>query len=152
MEHESAERRLRTPEVIAIGLFLLANLIVPLTAGELYPFTIAPMFSDRPVQYCDYRVWAPDGTELPLQDFELQRNYDGNPVGMGAGVQPPPTLDEFGTAPDETTLRRHVGRVLQHKHAHLAYVDVQQEVIGPIDADRVGVIHSIRIRIMNDAK
>src|SRR5262245_37268586 len=95
-------------ELACVALFAACNVIIPLSAGELYPFTVAPMFRDSPKAYCEYEVIGPDGAPLPLTDFQLQRNYDGNPVGFGAGVHPPPTFDEFGSAPSLSALRAHV--------------------------------------------
>ena len=129
----------RKLELISVGLFVVVNLLVPALWSELYPFTIAPMFSDSPKVYCNYVVFDPLGNRLPLKDFQLQRNYDGNPVGLGAGIKPLPTIDVFGSVPDRITLTEHVKRQLE-KHPELEYVTVVQEVVGPISNERVGVV------------
>lgn len=130
--------------------FAAFNLVLSLVFGDLYPFTITPMFSDNPRLYCGYQVLDPQGIQLPLRDFQLQRNYRGNPVGLGAGVRPPPSLDEFGTAADEATIRAHVAGILGKRFPELRYVDVVQTVIGPIDSKRVGVVREARFRVNPD--
>ena len=62
----------RSPRM-AIAVFILANLMIPLLFGDLFPLTSTPMFRDRPQVYCNYRIYAPDGSELPVQDFALER-------------------------------------------------------------------------------
>ncbi len=130
--------------------FAAFNLVLSVVFEDLYPFTIAPMFRDNPRMYCDYQVLDPQGSQLPLSNFQLQRNYDGNPLGLGAGVLPPPSLDEFGSAPDESALIAHVHRILAASFPELRYVDVVQTVIGPIDENRVGVIKEKRFRVNTD--
>src|SRR3954469_6337007 len=83
--------------IAAAAAVLVANVVVPLLWGDVYPFTSAPMFRDSPRQFCNYHVYAADGTELPATDWLVQRVYDGNPVGYGVGVRPPAVLEqEFG--------------------------------------------------------
>ncbi|MEX2176472.1 MAG: hypothetical protein WD872_19060 [Pirellulaceae bacterium] len=131
------------------GLLLLANVVVPLVWGDVYPFTSAPMFRDNPRQCCNYRVYRPDGIELPAEDWLCHRVYDGNPVGYGVGIKPPAVLEqEFGVVHDEAAVRRHVRKILaQPRHAALEYVEIVQEVIGPVDDQRVGVVRARRLRI-----
>ena len=130
--------------------FAACNLVLSIVFGDLYPFTITPMFCDSPRLYCQYQVLDPQGGQLPLGDFHLQRNYDGNPVGLGAGVRPPPSLDQFGTAPDEATVRAHVTRILNSHFPELQYVDIVQAVIGPVDLKKIGVIKEARFRVIPD--
>jgi hypothetical protein len=108
------------------------------------------MFCDSPRLYCQYQVLDPQGEQLPLDDFHLQRNYDGNPVGLGGGVRPPPSLDQFGTAPDEGAVRAHVADILNSRFPELRYVDVVQTVIGPVDLKKIGVIREARFRVNPD--
>lgn len=145
-------RPLRASEIFCVIVFALCNLALPLVFGELYPFTIAPMFRDRPQLYCQYRVIGDNGAELSLRDFELHRNYDGNPVGFGAGIKPPPSLDQFGTAPDEEDLRSHVGQILNSRYPDMRFVDVVQTVIGPTDSGTVDVIREIKIRVYQNVQ
>lgn len=150
-----------SPAVLACcAAFVAANLIVPLTLGDVYPFTIAPMFCDAPQSYCNYRVYDPQGNRLADNStrridppgapdpFCLRRYYDGNPTGLGVGVCPPPTIDggQFGSVHDEQHVRRHIAACLATQ-ADLAFVEVEQQIVGPIDDYRVGVVKTNRWRI-----
>lgn len=136
--------RLALTSAFAFGV---CNLLLSIAFGDLYPFTITPMFRDSPRLYAKYQILDPKGVQLPLRDFELQRNYDGNPLGLGAGVRTPPSLDEFGTAPDTTVVKAHISSILRKRFSRLEYVDVVQTVIGPLDAQRVGVTREARFRV-----
>jgi hypothetical protein len=133
----------------AAAALLAANVIVPLIWGDVYPFTSAPMFRDAPRQFANYRVYSIKGKLLDPADWLVQRVYDGNPVGYGVGVKPPPVLEqEFGVIADEATVREHIQRQLaEPRHAREAFVDVVQEVIGPIDGQHVGVERTNRWRV-----
>lgn len=133
----------------AVGALLLANVVVPLMWGDFYPFTSAPMFRDAPVECANYRVFAPDGTELPQENWLCQRIYDGNPVGYGVGIQPPPVLEqEYGKIASEDEIRAHFRRQFeQPQNRKHSYVEVVQEVIGGLKNGRVGVIQTRRMRI-----
>lgn len=149
-EPEHAKLGMRSRLAIsAVALLLAANVIVPLVWGDVYPFTSAPMFRDSPRQFCNYRVYSPAGEELPLTNWNLQRVYDGNPVGYGVGVRPPPVLEqEFGVVHDEAAVRKHVERQFkQSGNSNYEFVDVVQDVIGAIDGGGVGVIQTNRWRI-----
>jgi hypothetical protein len=136
----------------AVGLFCLAFAVIPLVTTELYPFTRAPMFADAPRRYCDYAVITPDGRRLTeardLLPFGLQRNYWGNPLGIGVGFQPAPSVDVFGTV---ATRQQVVGMVAPRlrRFPQWEYVEVEQNVIGPTDGDHVGVVRSERWRVDN---
>src|SRR3569832_1985069 len=73
------------PTLAFVGLFLATQVVVPMFWGDVYPFSSAPMFRDRPERFSDYRVLMADGTELPQEGWLVQRIYDGNPVGYGTG-------------------------------------------------------------------
>ncbi len=143
-------------QLLALGcgaVFLLANAIVPILGGDIYPFTSAPMFRDAPVVYCNYHAYAPDGAELPQQDFLLQRLYDGNPVGYGVGVRPPAILDRFGEPRTEAEIRRHMLPLLElPAYRDLPYVELVQETIGAVDANQLGVVKRERFRISREAQ
>ena len=141
------QKNISRAERVFIWLFCACSVLLPLVFGELFPFSSAPMFRDQPVVYCEYQVTGPKGAELSLKDFRLQRNYDGNPPGMGAGVIPEPSFDQFGKAPSVDMVRAHVEERLRTAHPGLDYVDVRQRVIGSIDDDRVGVIRDETIRV-----
>jgi hypothetical protein len=132
-----------------VGLLLAANVVVPLVWGDVYPFTSAPMFREAPVQCCNYRVYGPDGRGLPAEAWQHQRVYDGNPVGYGVGIVPPPVIEqEYGVVHDEATLREHFAKILaRDEYRELAFVEVVQDVLGPVDAQRVGVARTARFRI-----
>jgi len=127
-------------ELAAVGLFCLAFALVPLVTTELYPFSRAPMFADAPRLYCDYAVYTPDGeriTDLPtLTKLGVQRNYWGNPLGVGVGYEPPPTVDEFGAVAAKDSVVAMVacglGQFPQWK-----YVEVVQVVVRPTDDGRL---------------
>jgi hypothetical protein len=128
---------------------VLANAVVPMIAGDVYPFTSAPMFRDSPSQCANYRVFAADGSELPADDWLVQRIYDGNPIGYGVGIRPPAVLEqEFSLAAGEAEICEHILKQLERpEHAKHAWVDVVQEVIGAIDGQRVGIIRTEQVRV-----
>ena len=130
------------------GLFLAAHALLPMWLGDVYPFTSAPMFRDNPQTYCNYRVYGPDGSLLPAKDFLIQRIYDGNPVGYGVGIVPPPVLERFGEVLDEATIRQHIEQQLTREaNRGYAFVEIEQEVIGPVDGQRLGVVKKERWRV-----
>jgi hypothetical protein len=133
----------------AAGLLLVANVVVPVLWGDVYPFTSAPMFRDRPQHYANYRVLAPDGGDLGAEDWLVQRVYDGNPVGFGVGLAPPEVIEqEFGVVHDERTVRRHIEQQFARPgNMRHPFVEVVQQAIGPGDAERVGVVRTSRWRI-----
>jgi hypothetical protein len=135
--------------LLAAGLLLAANVVVPLAIGDLYPFTSAPMFRDCPQQCVSYRVYGADGRELPAEDWLVQRIYDGNPVGYGVGLRPPAVAEQaFGAIDGEAEVRAHIARQLAlPQHREDAWVEVVQDVIGPVDRQRVGVVRSSRWRV-----
>ena len=134
---------------LAVTLLLAANIVVPLVWGDVFPFTSAPMFRDAPLCCCNYRVYAPNGRELPAADWLVQRIYDGNPVGYGVGICPPPVLEsKFGQVCDEQTVREHIRAQFKNPHnQNYLYVEVVQDHIGPIDAQHVGIVHTSRWRV-----
>jgi hypothetical protein len=133
----------------AVGLLLVANIAIPLVLGDVYPFTSAPMFRDTPMCCCNYHVYAPDGRELPAEDWLVQRIYDGNPIGYGVGIRPPPVLEsKFGHICEESTVRQHIAAQFANpKNEGLPHVEVVQEHIGPTDSQHVGIVHSHRWRV-----
>ncbi|QDU30923.1 hypothetical protein ETAA8_60760 [Anatilimnocola aggregata] len=132
------------------GTFLLANIVVPVVWGDLYPFTSGPMFRDAPTQYCNYRVYGPDGNLLAAEAFYCQRIYDGNPVGYGVGVRPPKVIEEFGTARDEAYCRDHIlSHLSAAENRRYPFVEIEQEVIGPIDGEHVGIVKTDRWKVEN---
>jgi len=145
----TSTRKGRT-ELLAVALFALLNVIIPLWLVDLYPFSRAPMFADAPLLYCDYQVFDPDGKALPVLDFGLQRNYWGNPIGVGVGFRPPETVDRFGAIADQAEVTEMVRRRLA-TFPDFAFVDVQQDEIADQDGQRVGVVRGKRWRVPNPA-
>jgi hypothetical protein len=135
-------------ELAAAGLFVLAFATAPLVRAELYPFSRAPMFSDAPRQYCEFRIVAPDGRSLNLQDFDVQRNYWGNPLGVGVGFEPPPSLDEFGTVPASAAVKHWIEKRLA-RFPYLSHVDVTENRIAAEDDRKIGVVEQSTIRVEN---
>lgn len=136
-----------TPSRVAMAatvLLLVANIVVPLAWGDVYPFTSAPMFRDAPVRCCQYRVLV-NGVERPPGEWYLQRIYDGNPVGYGVGICPPGVLEqEYGVIHDETAVRQHMQKQLTSPRYHgIELIEVIQEVLGA-DGQSVGVVETNR--------
>lgn len=144
---------MQTRDKIALataGVFLLLNIVVPVVWGDIYPFTSGPMFRDAPTRYCNYRVYGPDGELLEPKAFLCHRIYDGNPVGYGVGVKPPAVLEEFGVERDEAYCRQHLLAQLSAEANHrYPFVEIEQEVVGPVDDQRVGVVRTDRWRVEN---
>jgi hypothetical protein len=131
------------------AILLAANMIVPAIWGDVYPFTTGPMFRDCPQRLCNYRVYWPAERELPAEHWLAQRIYDGNPSGYGVGLVPPDVLErQFGSVADEAAIRRHSERQLcLPANEATEYVEVVQEVVGPIDGQAIGVAAANRWRI-----
>jgi hypothetical protein len=129
----------------AVAAILLANIIVPVVWGDLYPFTSAPMFREAPVRCCQYRVLGADGQQLPAEDWLLHRVYDGNPIGYGVGLRPPEVLEqEYGVVHDEAAIRRHVERQFGQPQNQAEHeVEVEQTVLGAV-GQSVGIVESNR--------
>jgi len=135
--------------LLATAALLLANVVVPVIWGDVYPFTSAPMFRDSPREFCNYQVYDAEGSELPQADWLVQQVYDGNPLGYGVGVKPPQVLEQqFGVVHDKSIVRQHFERQLaEPRHQQYALVDVVQQVVGPTDDRHVGVVRTQRWRI-----
>lgn len=133
----------------ATGLLLVANIVVPVVWGDVYPFTSAPMFRDSPRFCCNYRVYDLQGRELPPENWLVQRLYDGNPLGYGVGIRPPQILEqEFGAPWSEAEVITHIEQQFSRpENRDIAAVEVVQEVIGPIDNQHVGILRTDRWRI-----
>jgi hypothetical protein len=100
-------------ELLAAATFVVVHLTSPLWIGELYPFTISPMFCDSPRECCRYEVFAADGTPLDARRFNLHTVYDGNPPGLGMGIVAAPTLHGFGEVASQQQVVDHVRSVLK---------------------------------------
>jgi hypothetical protein len=135
-------------ELAAVVVFCAANLVVPLIWIEMFPFSRAPMFADAPQRYCKYVIVTPDGRRLgddpktefaELKPFGLQRNYWGNPLGVGVGFKPAPGVDRFGEVASQAAVTESVRRGLA-SHPEWDYVEVTQTVVGPREDGSVGSV------------
>jgi hypothetical protein len=139
-------------ELTVVGFFCLTFAVVPLLTTELYPFSRAPMFADAPRFYCDYAVYGPDDRQITdetaLTRLGVQRNYWGNPLGVGVGFEPAPSVDDFGMIAARDAVVETVARRLEW-FPDLKYVEVEQRIVAPTDADHVGVKQTERWRVDN---
>jgi hypothetical protein len=135
-------------ELLVAGLFVAFSIAIPLVCTEWYPFSRAPMFSDAPRLYCDYSVQDDAGRSLPLVDFGLQRNYWGNPLGVGVGFEPPPSVDSFGAIAPAEEVAAHVTNGLK-RYPDLPAVVVTQTVVGARADGTVGSTATTTWRIEN---
>jgi len=83
-------------EFAAVVIFIIANLAAPFIVGELYPFTVSPMFCDQPKEYCTFEVFDSAGKSLDPAAVGLHLVYDGNPPGLGMGIKAQSTICGFG--------------------------------------------------------
>ena len=127
VQESKAAKRNRI-ELLAVAAFVVVNLLAPMVCGELYPFTVSPMFSDQPSQYCTYEIFDAAGGELDPEPFGLHLVYDGNPPGLGMGIVPSPTLHAFGEARDEATVGQHVRQIMK-----------RDNIAGPLTIKRTHV-------------
>ncbi len=137
-----------------IALAALVTIAAPLVR-ELYPLSSPTMFAYPLRQRARYELRAPDGRRLRLEDFELQLNNPHDPpvttLGRhGYGRRSPPSVHDPGRVLSMDALRQHLARQLARRPA-LAYVDVTQRLIGPVDDRRVGELRRARLRVHNPA-
>lgn len=104
----TAPTRSRKLELTAVAAFVAVNLLAPFVVGEMYPITISPMFCDQPTQYCTYEILDDSGNNLELEPFGLHLVYDGNPIGLGMGIEAKPQLHGFGEVPELAAVVEHV--------------------------------------------
>ncbi|MFK7991622.1 MAG: hypothetical protein AB8I08_36735 [Sandaracinaceae bacterium] len=135
----------RRGDMLFCVAFLGLASLLPLAVGDLYPFTIAPMFAERFQRFCAYRVLAPDGTELELTAFSLQHNHGGNPLGYRGGFEAPATLHPFGVIGSEGDVRRHVRARLATRRE--TFVTVIQTTVAPLPDGSVGPVEVRRWRV-----
>lgn len=110
--------RQRKWELVAAAAFVIVHLASPLWIGELYPFTISPMFCDSPKECCRYEVFADQNQNRPLDAklFNLHMVYDGNPPGLGMGIVAHPTLHDFGHVATKEQVIDHVLNVMRREN------------------------------------
>jgi hypothetical protein len=122
-------QRRRKWELVVAAAFVVVHLTSPLWVGELYPFTISPMFCDSPRECCQYEVFAGGDREVDLKLLNLHMVYDGNPPGLGMGIAPTATLHEFGEVPSRQQVVGHVKKVME-----------QSRTLDSIDTRRLTVV------------
>jgi hypothetical protein len=135
------KKRSRQAEVLFIIGFVGLNLCAPVVFGERFPFTISPMFCDEPSCYCEYEVRDAEGKPVELADLKMQRVYDGNPVGLGVGIEPPATLDQFGAVPTREEVTEHLLKQIE-AWPETSFLSVELTVVGATDADHVGPVET----------
>lgn len=119
----------RRIELVAVALFVVVNLLAPLVVGEMYPFTISPMFRDQPEQYCTYQLFDDSGVQIDAEAFGLHLVYDGNPPGLGMGIEPVPRMHEFGEVPILEAVIAHVRDVAKSSGSKHIHIRVCQSVV-----------------------
>ncbi len=87
---------------------MLVQLVAPFVVGEVYPFTVSPMFSDCPNCYAVYEIFDEAGNPVDTRLLGLHLVYDGNPPGFGVGVCPSPTFHAFGEIGDRQEITHHI--------------------------------------------
>ena len=112
-----------------MGVFVVVSLFAPVVVGELYPFTISPMFCDQPNQYCTYQLFDERGETLDLETFGLHLVYDGNPPGLGMGIEAQERLHEFGVVPEIESVADHVRKVVDAQQASYQKIRIRQKVV-----------------------
>ena len=122
----------RKLEILCVVAFVVINLVGPMVVGEMYPFTISPMFSDQPSQYSVYEVFDENGQPIDSEPFGLHLVYDGNPPGLGMGIQAQPTLHAFGETSTVDQLRSHVQKKLAEMPER-EFVTVKRSLVRCVD-------------------
>ncbi len=115
----------RSLELWLASAFALVHLVAPVVVGERYPFTISPMFYDQPAECCTYVLTGADGSVLDAERFNLHLVYDGNPPGLGMGIEPTKTLHPYCLPCQRQQVTDHVRAVM-----------LQEGIAGPITIAR----------------
>ena len=121
----TAPRRSRSLELWLAAAFTVVHLVAPVVIGERYPFTISPMFYDQPAECCTYVVTGADGSVLDAERFNLHLVYDGNPPGLGMGIEPTETLHPYCLPCEQQKVTDHVRSIMR-----------QEGIAGPITITR----------------
>ena len=137
----SVKRKL---EIFCVLAFVVVNLAAPMVVGEMYPFTISPMFSDQPCEYCVYEVFDENGLPIDAELFGLHLVYDGNPTGLGMGIQAEPTLHGFGETATVDQLRLHVQTKLTEMPKR-KFVTVRRCLVRCVDHCPVEAVVEVKV-------
>jgi hypothetical protein len=151
---------------VLVLIFVALVLAIPFWVGDVFPSTTAARFRDPLPSYCQFRVFDPQGRELPPAAFGLQRNFTGLPVGLGAGRLPPASLNRMGMgAVDEATAVPSADEVrawVQQRWTAAAqqcvadgdppwsHVEVRVQVFGPV-GQRIDVIRAFQVIVFTPA-
>jgi hypothetical protein len=149
---------------LMVLMFIAVVGVAPFLVGDVFPSTTAARFRDPVASYCQFRVYDPQGRELPPAAFGLQRNFAGLPVGLGAGRIPPESLNSMGTGereavvPEPDEVRRWVDERMPTAWAQLAgegdaawsHVEVRVQVYGPV-GQKVDLIRAFPVIVFNSA-
>lgn len=125
-----ASYRSRALELWLAAAFAVVHLVAPVVIGERYPFTISPMFYDQPAECCTYRLTGADGTDLDEEQFNLHLVYDGNPPGLGMGIEPTETLHPYCLPCQQQQVTDHVRAIMK-----------RSGIAGPITVARRHLFH-----------
>jgi len=109
----TAPRRSRSLELCLAAAFAVVHLVAPVVIGERYPFTISPMFYDQPAECCTYVLTDADGAIIDAERFNLHLVYDGNPPGLGMGIEPTETLHPYCLPCQQQQVTDHVRGIMQ---------------------------------------
>jgi hypothetical protein len=146
------KRSVRVEQAFALSLGLLI-LCCSLGAGKLYPFEAPSFFVARADQYCRYTLRDPQQRELPMYEFGLGDFYAGQggyavgvPGQEPGAIKLPATINVYGEVPAPSEVAGVVQRALRAR-SEPEYVIVDQQVIGPLDQEAVGVVASHRMRV-----
>jgi len=126
----NAPRRSRSLELWLAAAFAFVHLVAPVVIGERYPFTISPMFYDQPAECCTYVLTGADGAVLDTERFNLHLVYDGNPPGLGMGIEPTETLHPYCLPCELQQVTEHVRGIMR-----------QEGIAGPITITRRHLFH-----------
>ena len=121
----TAPRRSRSLELCLAAAFTVVHLVAPIVIGERYPFTISPMFYDQPAECCTYVLTDADGAIIDAERFNLHLVYDGNPPGLGMGIEPTETLHPYCLPCQQQQVTDHVRGIMQ-----------RDSIAGPITITR----------------
>ena len=123
-------QRSRRAEMFAVFAFVAVSLLAPPIVGEMYPFTVSPMFRDHPECYCTYELFDESGQELDLESYGLHLVYDGNPPGLGMGIEAASTLHGFGEVPDLKDVADHLRVILASQENAPREIRIHQTVVN----------------------
>ena len=133
--------------------FALAFAVVPLVTTELYPFSRAPMFADAPRQYCDYAVVTPGrpagSPNAGPRPHSASSATTGAIRSASASASSRPRVRTCSARLRRRSSVQRRGDGAAEADSRLPYVEVEQSVVGPTDADHVGVVWMERWRVDN---